>query len=105
MAIPASGRRGEPDRSPETLKGVPSHRPGVPDLDSALLSVEERNNWRRRAELLRASLEEIRSARRALERRLSQVKREIGRLRDYPGRLPEAHLSSEHAAWSPPFGR
>lgn len=77
----------------------------MPDLDSVLLSVQERDNWRRRAAVLEKSLVEARTLRQSLERRLAQLKRNLGRLSDYPGRLPEAHLDPNHAAWTPPFGR
>jgi len=54
---------------------------GVVDVDSALLSVQERDNWRRRMELLERSLDEVRERRRRLETRLRRVKKELARVR------------------------
>ena len=51
------------------------------DVDSVLLSVQERDKWRRRMELLVRSLEEIRERRRRAEERLRRVKQELDRLR------------------------
>ncbi|HTT73091.1 MAG TPA: hypothetical protein VMG99_02925 [Thermoplasmata archaeon] len=52
------------------------------DVDSVLLSVQERDKWRRRMEALGRSLEEIRERRRRLEVRLRRVKAELVRLRN-----------------------
>ncbi len=52
------------------------------DVDSALLSVQERDNWRRRMEVLERSLAEVRERRRRLETRLRRLRRELVRLRD-----------------------
>ncbi len=52
------------------------------DVDSALLSVQERDNWRRRMEVLERSLAEVREQRRRLETRLRRLRRELVRLRD-----------------------
>ncbi len=51
------------------------------DVDSVLLSVQERDKWRRRMELLERSLGEIRDRRRRLELRLRHIKKELTRLR------------------------
>ncbi len=51
------------------------------DVDSVLLSVQERDKWRHRMELLERSLGEIRDRRRRLELRLRRLKKEITRLR------------------------
>jgi chromosome segregation ATPase len=51
------------------------------DVDSALLSVQERDNWRRRQEVLERSLSEVRSQRRRLESRLRRVRKDLTRLR------------------------
>lgn len=51
------------------------------DVDSALLSVQERDNWRRRMEVLERSLEEIREHRARLELRLRRVRKDLARLR------------------------
>jgi septal ring factor EnvC (AmiA/AmiB activator) len=52
------------------------------DVDSALLSVQERDNWRRRMEVLERSLTDVRDRRRRLETRLRRVRRELGRVRE-----------------------
>jgi septal ring factor EnvC (AmiA/AmiB activator) len=52
----------------------------VVDVDSVLLSVQERDKWRRRMELLERSLREVRERRRRLESRLRRVKKELTRL-------------------------
>jgi chromosome segregation ATPase len=51
------------------------------DVDSVLLSVQERDKWRRRMELLGKSLEEVRERRHRAEERLRRVKQELARLR------------------------
>jgi hypothetical protein len=51
------------------------------DVDSALLSVQERDNWRRRQDVLERSLSDIRGQRRRLEARLRRVRKELTRLR------------------------
>jgi hypothetical protein len=51
------------------------------DVDTALLSVQERDNWRRRMEVLERSLEEVREHRRKLELRLRRVRKDLARLR------------------------
>jgi septal ring factor EnvC (AmiA/AmiB activator) len=53
----------------------------VVDVDSVLLSVQERDKWRRRMELLERSLDEVRERRRRLEARLRRTKKELSRLR------------------------
>ena len=51
------------------------------DVDSALLSVQERDNWRRRMEVLERSLADVLEHRRKLELRLRRVRKELARLR------------------------
>lgn len=51
------------------------------DVDSVLLSVQERDKWRRRMQLLERSLGEVRERRRRLEARLRHIKKELVRLR------------------------
>lgn len=51
------------------------------DVDSVLLSVQERDKWRRRMELLERSLREVRDKRHRIELRLHRVKKELARLR------------------------
>ena len=50
------------------------------DLDSVLLSVQERDKWRRRLELLERSLSDVRERRRRLELRLRRIKKDLVRL-------------------------
>lgn len=54
---------------------------GMVDIDSALLSLQERDNWRRRMEVLERSLSDVRAQRRRLELRLRRVRKELARLR------------------------
>jgi len=51
------------------------------DVDSVLLSVQERDKWRNRMEVLEQSLREVRDRRRRLETRLRRIKRELNRIR------------------------
>ena len=51
------------------------------DVDSVLMSVQERDKWRHRMELLERSLREVREKRHRIEARLHRVKKEITRLR------------------------
>jgi uncharacterized coiled-coil DUF342 family protein len=60
------------------------------DVDSVLLSVRERDKWRRRMELLERSLVEVKDKRRKVERRLKSVKRELAQL----GRVSDAILAN-----------
>ncbi|NNN17965.1 MAG: hypothetical protein HKL79_06365 [Thermoplasmata archaeon] len=77
----------------------------MPDIDSFLLSVQERDKWRARMDRLEEDLREARDQRRRLERRLSRVKRDLARTRDYIERGTEHRTVSEHATPSFPFGR
>jgi chromosome segregation ATPase len=51
------------------------------DVDSVLLSVQERDKWRHRMELLERSLREVRERRHRLELRLRRIKKELATLR------------------------
>jgi chromosome segregation ATPase len=51
------------------------------DVDSVLLSVQERDKWRRRMEVLERSLGDVRERRRRLERSLRRLKKELTTLR------------------------
>ncbi len=55
-------------------------RPMV-DVDSVLLSVQERDKWRHRMELLERSLREVQERRHRLETRLRRVRKDLARLR------------------------
>jgi uncharacterized coiled-coil DUF342 family protein len=50
-------------------------------VDTILLSVQERDKWRHRMELLERSLSEVRERRRRTAQRLRRVKKELNRLR------------------------
>ena len=51
------------------------------DVDSVLLSVQERDKWRHRMELLERSLRDVRERRHRLELRLRRIRKELARLR------------------------
>ncbi|MGB6441709.1 MAG: hypothetical protein WBF81_00215 [Thermoplasmata archaeon] len=51
------------------------------DVDSALLSVQERDNWRRRMDVLERSLLDVRNQRHKLEVRLQRIRKDLARLR------------------------
>ena len=50
------------------------------DVDAVLLSVQERDKWRKRLDLLQGSLDEVRGRKLNLQARLRTIKRELGRL-------------------------
>ncbi|MGD0718184.1 MAG: hypothetical protein ABSA15_01180 [Thermoplasmata archaeon] len=77
----------------------------MPDIDTFLLSIQERDKWRSRVERLQEGLREAREQRRRMERQLSRVKKDIAHLRDFAVGPAETHLDSEHAARNFPFGR
>ena len=51
------------------------------DVDSVLLSVQERDKWRHRMEILERSLRDARDRRHRLELRLRHIHKELARLR------------------------
>ena len=51
------------------------------DVDTVLLSVQERDKWRHRMELLERSLKDVRERRARLEVRLRRIRKELARLR------------------------
>ena len=53
------------------------------DVDSVLLSVQERDKWRRRLDLLQGSLRELHLARQTLETQVRRIRRELGQLARY----------------------
>lgn len=63
------------------------------DVQTILLSVEERDKWRKRLDTLRTALQDVRGRRQGLERELKTVKRELAHLAEFaeamvdPGRL------------------
>jgi septal ring factor EnvC (AmiA/AmiB activator) len=50
------------------------------DVDTVLLSVRERDNWRRRLELLEQTLTEIRDRRSAMEVQMKRLRKDLQRL-------------------------
>jgi len=78
------------------------------DVDSVLLSVQERDKWRRRMEVLERSLGDVRERRRRLERSLRRLKKELARVRitaDAVLDFARARVRNEviHAPRSPPL--
>lgn len=78
------------------------------DVDSVLMSVQERDKWRHRMELLERSLREVREKRHRVEARLRRIKKELSRLRitvDAVRDLTRTPVTIEvrHAARSGPF--
>ena len=57
------------------------------DIQSILVSVEERDKWSRRLDTLRDSLADVRLRRQQLERRLRALKRELAHLAEIPNRI------------------
>ena len=53
------------------------------DVDTVLLSVQERDKWRHRLALLQKSLSETIDRRARLQERLKRIKRELRRLGDF----------------------
>ncbi|HYB79881.1 MAG TPA: hypothetical protein VEG66_09035 [Thermoplasmata archaeon] len=80
------------------------------DVDSILLSVQERDKWRKRAEVLENALHDARDQRRRLETRLRRVKKELSRLRitvdaviDQRSRTNVRTNVPTYASGSPPY--
>lgn len=75
------------------------------DVEAVLLSVQERDKWRRRLALLERSLSEVRESRARLQKRMRRIKSELSRLTTYSdaildstGRRPsgiQSHASTE----------
>jgi predicted nucleic acid-binding Zn-ribbon protein len=61
------------------------------DVDQVLVSVQERDKWKRRLELLEHSLADVKQRKARLETRLRRVKRDLARLDVYA----EAVLSQQ----------
>jgi len=80
----------------------------VVDVDSILLSVQERDKWRNRVQVLEKSLLDFRDRRRRLEARLRRVKKEISRLRITADELlrlsgTRARANLSHGPGAPPI--
>ncbi|HTT45456.1 MAG TPA: hypothetical protein VMH38_05515 [Thermoplasmata archaeon] len=80
------------------------------DVDSILLSVQERDKWRKRAEVLERAVRDVRDQRRRLEARLRRVKKELGRLAltvaeeiDYRSRTSVRKDVSLYGTGGPPY--
>jgi predicted nucleic acid-binding Zn-ribbon protein len=74
------------------------------DVDSILLSVQERDKWQNRAEVLEHALRDVRDRRRRLETRLRRVKKELARLRNAVDAVLDRSRTSvtHHAPTTPP---
>ncbi|MGC2034689.1 MAG: hypothetical protein WA761_04490, partial [Thermoplasmata archaeon] len=57
--------------------------PAPMDVESVLLSVQERDKWRRRLDVLQAALFEARQKRVKLLHRVRRLRRELAKLSDY----------------------
>jgi len=80
------------------------------DVDSILLSVQERDKWRKRADVLERALRDVQDQRRRLESRLRRVKKELGRLTitvdavlDHRARTSVRTDVSLYATGAPPY--
>ena len=80
------------------------------DVDSILLSVQERDKWRRRAEVLEHAIRDVREHRRRLETRLRRVKKDLTRLRitmaevlDHRSRTTVRMEVNYRASGAPPY--
>jgi hypothetical protein len=62
------------------------------DVQTILLSVEERDKWRHRLDVLKSTLQDVRVRRRGVERQLKTLKRELGRL----GQMARAEVDPRH---------
>jgi hypothetical protein len=65
------------------------------DVDAVLLSVQERDKWRRRVEVLTASLTEVRERRLRAQQRLRKIKRDLGRMRRYDEAIADENLRNQ----------
>lgn len=52
------------------------------DVDTVLLSVQERDKWRHRLQLLERSLSDLKERRARLGKRLRRIKQELARLKE-----------------------
>ncbi len=52
------------------------------DVNTVLLSVQERDKWRHRLQLLEHSLADVRERRLRISKRLRRIKRELARLKE-----------------------
>ena len=75
------------------------------DVDSILLSVQERDKWRNRAEVLERTLHDVRDRRRRLESRSRRVKKELNYLRiTVDAVLDRSRMdATHHAPPTPPY--
>lgn len=52
------------------------------DVDTVLLSLQERDKWQHRLQILERSLSDIRERRRRVSKRLRRIKHELARLKE-----------------------
>lgn len=60
------------------------------DVNAVLLSVQERDKWQHRLQLLEGSLNEVRERRQHLMQRLRRIKRDLARLGSYSDAILDA---------------
>lgn len=65
------------------------------DVDAVLLSVQERDKWRRRLELLSASLADVRERRLHVQQRLRKIKRDLGQVQRYAEAISDQNLRNQ----------
>jgi hypothetical protein len=62
------------------------------DVHTILLSVEERDKWKHRLDVLKSTLSDVRVRRRGVERQLKTLKRELSRL----GQFASSEVDAQH---------
>jgi uncharacterized coiled-coil DUF342 family protein len=60
------------------------------DVDSVLLSLQERDKWRKRLDVLTRTYEEVKLRRERVRLRLRRIKRELSRLAEYAEAVTDA---------------
>jgi hypothetical protein len=78
------------------------------DVDTVLVSVQERDKWRRRLGLLQESLTDLKDRRTRVEARLRKIKRDLARLSEVSDAVlahggPAAGTRTVHASTNPPL--
>ncbi|HZY70385.1 MAG TPA: hypothetical protein VFF67_05335 [Thermoplasmata archaeon] len=68
------------------------------DIDAALLSLQERDNWRRRRDVLSRTLAEVRARRNQLRTQLRRIKRELAQLAELSAAISSRSRTAALAA-------
>jgi phage shock protein A len=72
------------------------------DAVTVLQGIQERDKWRRRAELLQASLAQVQDRRRRLQTRLRRMDRDIAKLRQVANQMSDiAHVPPREVRVAP----